>query len=145
MPEEDWATPRSSSDYRIAEVPGKGRALIAARSLPAGARLVSERAFFTAARDHLPTSPSELAKGLPSSLVSNNARAAFMAFHNARPELGPVFGRLKTNAIPLGETGSVGMLATICLINHSCSPNTSFSFNEATQEEGVSAVSPAWS
>jgi hypothetical protein len=39
-------------------------------------------------------------------------------------------GILRTNSIPLGETGYHGLYAVICRANHSCCPNATYSWRE---------------
>lgn len=126
--------PLQNELYDIRTLPSKGRALVAVRSVDAGALLVSERPFALVPSASLDAASARTAfLKLPAELQDS-----LLAFHNARDELGPILGRFRTNAIPaLTEDGqdARAFFETVLLVNHSCRPNAKFSWDQEASVE----------
>lgn len=75
-------------------------------------------------------------KGLPKS-----KQRQFLALHNNFPGRHPFSGTARTNALPCGSGSSLGgIYPTICLINHSCLPNSHNNWNDELGHETIHAV-----
>lgn len=67
----------------------------------------------------------------------------FLSFHNNRPGKFPFSNIFKTNALPCGSGSPVGgVYPTICLINHSCIPNSHNSWDSNAEHETIYAIRP---
>ncbi|KAI4665610.1 uncharacterized protein J4E78_003072 [Alternaria triticimaculans] len=67
----------------------------------------------------------------------------FLSLHNNVTGKRVFSGIFKTNALPCGPKSSLGAVyPTICFINHSCLPNSCYSWNAAAQMETVYVVRP---
>ncbi|KAF2642313.1 SET domain-containing protein [Massarina eburnea CBS 473.64] len=124
--------------FEIAKIPGKGRGLIARLNIAKGTRILCEKPFFTVASMSPNVLEPIIAKRLRA--ISKDAQRQFLSLHNNYPGKHPFSGIFKTNALPCGPDSPVGgVYPTICLINHSCIPNSHNNWNDDTDHETIHA------
>ncbi|KAF7297890.1 ER lumen protein-retaining receptor [Mycena chlorophos] len=150
-------SPPASPAFRLADIPGKGKGLIATRSLKQGDLILVERPLmittvgvpvkypetFTQAQiaQHS-LNEFERYAAIVVDRLEESRREAFFALQNSHTEdgSGPIVGRTRTNGLGLanlqpGASGLESMYSAICdhisRLNHSCSPNTQPKFNRA--------------
>lgn len=120
-------------------IPGRGKGLVAKVDIPKGTRIICEKPLFTAINTSSPLMHRSVAEKLK--LLPKDKQREFLSLHNNFPGQYAFAGVVKTNALPCGPGASVGgVYATICLINHSCIPNTHNNWNEAAQHETIHAT-----
>ncbi|KAJ7671718.1 hypothetical protein B0H17DRAFT_948260 [Mycena rosella] len=129
----------------IADIPGKGKGVIAKELIPRGTLIISERPRIT-----LPANASGMIdrQGLCEIVASLCALSAedaefFMSFPCASSE-NPILGRLK-HFTPCFGDDAFGLCLTICRVNHTCyspkaSPNASYVWNKRAKEEELYAI-----
>ena len=67
----------------------------------------------------------------------------FLSLHNRSPGSYPFSTIFTTNALPCGSKSvGGGVYPTICLINHSCIPNSYHNWNENEKHETIHAIRP---
>ncbi|KAI1387324.1 SET domain-containing protein [Hypoxylon trugodes] len=125
----------------VAIIPGRGRGLIARSNIPLGTRILCEKPLLTVK----PMPDDELEEYISTQLkaLSKNEQRQFLSLHNNFPRMHPFRGVVKTNGLACGCDSSVGgVYANICLINHSCLPNTHHSWNTDAKHETIYAIRP---
>ena len=126
--------------FQIHTVPGKGRGLVACSDIAKGTRILMEKPLFVTPK----VSPvglmvSNIAVKLKS--LSKDQQRQFFSLHNNFPREHPLSGIVNTNALPCGSDSAIGgIYPTICLINHSCLPNTCNTWNNNTGCETIHAL-----
>lgn len=74
-------------------------------------------------------------------VLSRDEQRQFLSLHNNFPGKHSFNGIVKTNALPCGSGSAVGgIYPTICLINHSCFPNSHNNWNSSAEHETIHAV-----
>ncbi|WVQ80999.1 hypothetical protein IAT38_003106 [Cryptococcus sp. DSM 104549] len=122
--------PVSSPMFKVQDVPGKSRGLVATRTILRGTRILDEKPFLITTNNNGPTPTREACEKLYSSL-SSAKREQFDVLFNAFPGMGKK-GVLQTNGQEI-EGGEIGLCETVSLINHSCLPNAHVSWNKRTR------------
>lgn len=92
-----------------------------------------------------PIPPDELELVLASKLkaLSKPEQRQFLSLYNNFPGKFPFSGITKTNALPCGPGSPLGgVYPTICLINHSCHPNSHNSWDSNAEHENLYAIRP---
>lgn len=75
--------------------------------------------------------------------LSRESQRQFLSLHNNFPGKYPFSGIVKSNALPCGPGSPIGgVYPTICLINHSCIPNSHNNWNSKTERETIYAIRP---
>jgi hypothetical protein len=126
--------------FDVKPVPGKGRGLIARVNIAKGKRILSEKPLFTTLNM---SPPSVMESNVATKLrnLSKPEQRQFFSLHNNFPGKDPFSGIVKTNALSYGPESIVGgIYPTICLLNHSCFPNTHNSWNSNTNRENIHAT-----
>ncbi|KAF2870234.1 hypothetical protein BDV95DRAFT_496735 [Massariosphaeria phaeospora] len=128
--------------HRIETIPGIGRALIVCTPIPLGTRILCEKPLFTTTSTSYKVMNADITKKLRALPVESQRQ--FLSLHNNfTGTLYPFTGTFITNALPCGpDSDTAGVYATICLINHSCSPNAHTNWNNALQKETLHATRP---
>ncbi|KAG5793906.1 hypothetical protein H9Q69_007023 [Fusarium xylarioides] len=125
----------------VRDIPGKGRGLIAKVDIPAGTRILCEKPLLVASTTipgDLEATAAPRLKALPKS-----QQREFLSLHNNFPGKDPFSGIIRTNALPCGPGSIVGgVYPTICLINHSCLPNSHNNWNSEAGHETIHAIRP---
>ncbi|WVQ80998.1 hypothetical protein IAT38_003105 [Cryptococcus sp. DSM 104549] len=98
--------------FKIADVPGKGKGVVATRFIPRGKEIMAEKPFVTL-----------------SVLMSFQADAV------ARET-----GYFQTNGISMLERFQIGMFEHVCRLNHSCAPHAQYFWDNDRAVEVVHAV-----
>lgn len=126
--------------FEIKSLPGRGRGLIATRDIAAGTRILDEKPLLLAGfYSDLDVMENRIATTLKT--LTKTEQEQFLSLHNKHYEKHPFSGIMKTNALPCESDSNVGgIYASACLINHSCLPNTHFSWNSETKRQTVHAV-----
>lgn len=76
-------------------------------------------------------------------VMSKEQQRQFLSLHNNHPGQYAFGGIVKTNALPCGSGSSTGgIYPTICLINHSCLPNSHNNWNDDHKTETIHAIKP---
>ncbi|KAF3318351.1 hypothetical protein TWF173_007769 [Orbilia oligospora] len=142
--------PLASPLFKVQTIPSKGRGLIATVNIPTGTRILTESPLFTIPSPPIPSLETSISKTLDS--LSKEKQSAYHSLHNnyqspssstSKIKTPPLSGIFKTNAIPCGYNSSIaGIYLTICLINHSCIPNTYHNWNENLEQETIHAIRP---
>ncbi|KAF5592105.1 SET domain-containing protein [Fusarium pseudocircinatum] len=125
--------------FEVRDIRGRGRGLIAKVDIPAGTRILCEKPLLLAST----TIPGDLeATAAPrlEDLLKSQQRE-FLSLHNNFPGKDPFSGIIRTNALPCGPGSIVGgVYPTICLINHSCLPNSHQNWNSEAGHETIHAI-----
>ncbi|KAF2789412.1 SET domain-containing protein [Melanomma pulvis-pyrius CBS 109.77] len=127
--------------FEIKTIPGKGRGLIARFNISKGTRILCEEPLITTR----PMPPSELELFLAARLkaLPRVSQRQYLSLHNNYPGKYPFANTFKTNALPCGAGSIVGgVYPTICLINHSCIPNSHNSWDSNAKHETIYAIRP---
>lgn len=75
--------------------------------------------------------------------LSRTEQRQFLSLHNNFRGKFPFGGIVKTNALPCGSGSPVaGIYPTLCLINHSCLPNSQNTWNSDVEHETIHAIRP---
>jgi hypothetical protein len=127
--------------FDIKDIPGKGRGLIARIDLSTGTRILCEKWLLTAApmpREELELTLETKLKALPKA-----SQRQFLSLRNKSPGSYPFSTIFTTNALPCGSNNvGGGVYPTICLINHSCIPNSYYNWNSNEKHETIHAIRP---
>ncbi|KAG9233977.1 hypothetical protein BJ875DRAFT_462863 [Amylocarpus encephaloides] len=129
--------------WKIEDISGKGKGVIALKSITPGTLLISEAPIFTTEIiTALSTADSDIAKHLRT--LPKDKQRAFLSLHNNFPgQKGPLTNILKSNGYPLGAGSEVGgIFENISRINHSCLPNAVHNWNPLLEQETVYVVRP---
>lgn len=135
-----------SSLWKITDLPGKGKALVATKEIAPGTLILSESPLITT---DVVTSPDEdttemdLQKAL--NKLSLKSQEVYRGLHNNFPEdpYHQLSGIVRSNAYPLGNDSEIGgVFPNISRINHSCLPNVVQYWNELLDKEEIRAVRP---
>ncbi|KAI4277266.1 MAG: hypothetical protein LQ337_001913 [Flavoplaca oasis] len=127
--------------YKIVEIPGKGRSLVAGVNIIQGQRILCERPLFTCPL--IWTAYEDFEKHLANIIasLSTSEQEIFFALHNANPNNEhPLLARFVTNAIACRDRTVAAVYATACLINHSCQANSLGRWNPEVRVETVHAT-----
>ena len=127
--------------FEIRHIPGKGKGLVARFDIAEGTRLLDEKPLSTVPNMAPELHETVLASKLKS--LTKDEQRRYLSLHNNFPGKYPFSGIAKTNALPCGS-GSVvgGIYPTICLINHSCLPNSHNNWNDDKERETIHAIRP---
>ncbi|KAI0889042.1 SET domain-containing protein [Annulohypoxylon maeteangense] len=127
--------------YLVTEVTGRGKGLVALFHIPAGTRLLCEKPLFTV--NNMPPDELEICIAAKLKVLSKGEQRQFLSLHNNYRGRYPFSGIVKTNALPCGPSSPVGgVYPTICLINHSCLPNSHNNWNDNERHETIHATRP---
>ncbi|KAF9763893.1 hypothetical protein IL306_002965, partial [Fusarium sp. DS 682] len=127
--------------FEVRDIPPKGRGLVAKSDISIGTRIICEQPILLAQK----MSPDLLEAILAAKLkdLSKAQQRQFLSLRNNHPGKHPFGGIFRTNALPCGSGASTGgIYPTICLINHSCSPNAHNNWNDNAKHETIHAVRP---
>ncbi|KAK2743435.1 hypothetical protein FQN57_004900 [Myotisia sp. PD_48] len=126
--------------FEVQELEGKGRGLVARFNIAKGTRILEEKPlFFTPNINSIDVMERQIAAKLKA--LSKTKQRLFLSLHNNYSKKHPFSGIVKTNALPCGPHSKIGgVYATICLINHSCIPNTHSSWNSNLGRETIHAT-----
>jgi len=126
--------------FEIQTVPGKGKGLIALVNIAEGTRILHENPLFTTPNlSSTSVMESTIATALKS--LSKPQQRQFFSLHNNFPGKQSFSGIVRTNALPCGPDSPIGgIYPTICLLNHSCLPNTHNNWNNDTKSETIHAI-----
>ncbi|KAF4997433.1 hypothetical protein FGRMN_3797 [Fusarium graminum] len=131
----------NSHIFDIRDILMKGRGLVAKVDIPIGTRILCEKPILRAGS----TSPNNLENFLALKLkaLPKAKQRSFLSLHNNFPGKRPFSGIFRTNALPCGSGSDVGgIYPTICLINHSCLPNSHNNWNSEKEQETIHAIRP---
>lgn len=127
--------------FEVKQVPGKGKGLVARLDIDTGTRIICEKPLLTA--ESMPPEALELVLASKLKAMTKTEQRQYFSLHNnfpGKPVLGSI---LKTNGLPCGTDSSAGgIYPTICLINHSCLPNSHNNWDEAAEHETIHAIRP---
>jgi hypothetical protein len=133
-----------SSLYILQEVPGRGKGLIARKSIPKGTRILSERPVITI--PEIPRSIEWLRSHISQQVdsLTKDQRRSFVSMHNLYPYKSTVeqyLGIIRTNALPI-ESGDIGggIFLEACRINHACDNNAQKNWNKNIERHTVQAL-----
>ena len=127
--------------FRIANIAGKGKGLIAQKDITKGTRILCEKPLFSATRP-VSKPPADLEIMFASKLkaLSKASQRQFLSLPNNFPGKYPFSNIFKTNALSCGPDSIVGAVyPSICLINHSCVPNSHNNWNDKAKHETIYA------
>ncbi|KAK5690269.1 hypothetical protein LTR97_012458 [Elasticomyces elasticus] len=134
--------PPEEQAYKLADIPGKGKGLLATTTLNPGTLLISEPPLFTTSSL---TNPSTIEKDLSKIIRSlpKAAQRAFLSLHNNNPGPQPFTNIIRSNGYPLGPSSDVGgIFPAVARINHSCLPNTQHAYNPKIGRMQVHVLRP---
>lgn len=127
--------------FEVKQIPGKSKGLVARIDIPAGTRILCEKPLLTAGS--MAAEALELVLAAKLRAMTKPEQRQYFSLHNnfpGKPVLGSI---LRTNGLPCGPESSVGgVYPTICLINHSCLPNSHNSWNGDAGHETIHAIRP---
>lgn len=91
----------------------------------------------------MPDEALELVLAAKLRAMTKTEQREYLSLHNnfpGKPVLGSI---LKTNGLPCGtDSPNGGIYPTICLINHSCLPNSHNNWNDEAKHETIHAIQP---
>lgn len=126
--------------YTLKDIPGKGKGLLASRSISRGSCIISEPPLFTTETLEDPATFEKDLGAIVRSLPKEGQRA-FLSLHNNNPGKDPFSNIVRSNGYPLGPNSEVGgVFPLIARINHSCRPNAQHVWNEKLKREQVHAI-----
>lgn len=131
----------SQPTFQVEDVTMKGKGVVAHTDIKAGTLILSEPPLFTLPRHVQRPSAVQpiIAKHLH--VLTKEQQREFFSLQNSYPNLPPLEGIFKTNAIPLGVNATEGGLFLRCSrFNHSCLSNAAYSWNSKLSAETVYAV-----
>ncbi|KAG5978505.1 hypothetical protein E4U55_006150 [Claviceps digitariae] len=123
--------------YALLDVPGKGKGLVATKTIPKGTRILSDEVLITMPLDRCDI--EWLYKSIRQQVdaLSDHQRQAFLSLRNTFPfqnAMQQYFGIVQTNAIHVPEFGSrAAVFLETSRINHACDYNSLVSFNNRIQ------------
>lgn len=120
----DWAPTFGPPLYKVQDIPGKERGLVAGVKIAKGQRVLRERPLFTCSL--VWTSFQDFENCLRDIIASlpPDKREIFFSLHNANPEKEhPLVARFLTNCFPTHDKSECAVYETTCLINYSCRAN----------------------
>ena len=136
--------------FRIAQIPGKGMGVIAARDICAGERVMSEAplAQWAVAPNATTAEKIESFARMQATLDPESIKAILALsqdpMHGAEPTL---LGTWMTNGLPIsydsgaaGRTKAAAVFNNVCRINHSCGPNCHEEWNAALGMATIHAI-----
>lgn len=89
----------------------------------------------------MPPKELELALGVKLRAMTKAEQRQYFSLHNNFPGKPVLDSILKTNGLPCGSSSSIGgVYPTICLINHSCLPNSHSNWNDGLKHETIHAI-----
>jgi hypothetical protein len=107
--------------------------------IPEGTRILCEKPLLTVQSTPLEVLEPLLATKLKA--MTKTEQRQFFSLHNNFPGKHVLGGIFKTNALPCGPDSPVGgIYPTICLINHSCLPNSHNNWNSQAEHETIHAI-----
>ncbi|KAI0063129.1 SET domain-containing protein [Artomyces pyxidatus] len=130
--------------FTISDVPGAGKGVFAAAAFPRGARVMCERPLFVLPT-YIPVNVGERVgpRGMPKRIsdvvvgaMEDTARTAFFELHNCKSDDPRDFqGILDTNSLSVGALpgyngDNAAVFKNLSRVNHSCSPNAFYRWNE---------------
>lgn len=133
--------------FEVKEVPGKGLGVIASKDIPEGARILIETTLFT-----LPGSLGTCSLAAVEEMflekvkrLSPDQQRAFLSLRNSHhQEFGPLLGIVQTNMLPIepaaGDDGNRGVFRLASRFNHSCHPNSQYTWNHNLEALTVHAL-----
>lgn len=127
--------------FEVKHIPGKGKGLIARFDIPKGTRILCEKPLLTVRY----MSPEDLEPVLAAKLkaMPKAQQRQYFSLRNNFPGKYVLSGITNTNSLPCGPGSRVsGVYPTICLINHSCLPNSHNNWNNEAEHETIHAVRP---
>lgn len=127
--------------FEVHDIPGKGRGLVARSNIAEGTRILCEKPLFTVES----TTPDRLQLIVAAKLkhLSKEEQRQVLSLHNNFPGQLALDGIVRTNALPCGpDSSKSGVYSTICLINHSCLPNSHNNWNPDAEHETIHAIRP---
>lgn len=127
--------------FEVKDIPGKARGLVARVDISKGTQILCEKPLLTVT----PAPPNELELVLAGKLraMSRTEQRQFLSLHNNFPGSLPFGGIVRTNALPCGSGSPVGgIYPQICLINHSCLPNSHNNWDGNREHETIYAIRP---
>ncbi|KAH9936035.1 SET domain-containing protein [Amylocystis lapponica] len=131
--------------FRLADIPGKGKGLLATRPFRRGALLFSEAPLFT--QPPAPTNSSILAA--LAARTRDEQRDFFLLAnaHRRAKSVLPALGVFETNALPCGADADAGPAArglflAAARLNHSCAPNVAHAWDAPARALRLRALAP---
>ncbi|KAF1981467.1 SET domain-containing protein [Aulographum hederae CBS 113979] len=127
--------------FVVWDIPAKGKGLLARFDIPKGTRILCEKPLLTV--KSMPSSELEPVVAAKLKALPRESQRQFLSLHNNFKRKHPFSGIVKTNALPCGSSSPVGgIYPNICLINHSCVPNSHNNWNDDTEHETIYAIRP---
>ena len=125
--------------YEIRPFPGKGRGIVACSNIPKGTRILCEKPLLTLATE-IDSLDDNIVRKVRA--LSEDKKRQYLSLCKSNTTGNVFTGIFQTNALPCESTPPiVGIFPTICLINHSCVPNSQHSWNSMKNSQMIHAVS----
>ncbi|KAJ0107043.1 SET domain-containing protein 5 [Diaporthe amygdali] len=127
--------------FEVKDIPGKGKGLFARIEISKGTRILYEKPLLTVESMSPLVSEPILARKFKT--MAKIEQRQILSLHNNFPGKYTLTSIFKTNALPCGPGSSTsGVYASICLINHSCLPNSHHNWNDNEKHETIHAIRP---
>lgn len=127
----------------LEEIPGKGKGLVATRTIPIGTRILSEKPIIRVPKDAPDTLALRASINKQVDALTPDQRQDFISMHNIYDgdAASRYLGIIRTNAIPFGDdVEGGGIFLDACRINHACDNNAQKSWNENIKQHTVHAL-----
>lgn len=128
--------------FKIEDIPGKGKGVVATQNISPGTCIFREPPLFTTASlTSAATQEKDLATILRS--LPKDGQRAFLSLYNNNPGKEPLTNIVRTNAYPLGAGSNVGAIfPVIARFNHACRPNVQHAWNKSLGMETCYVIRP---
>jgi len=124
--------------YEIQPVTGKGRGIVACSNIPKGTQILCEKPLLTLASE-IDSFDDGIVRKVRA--LSKDQQRQYLSLGNSCTKGNVFTGIFQTNALPCESTPpTAGIFPTICLINHSCVPNSQHSWNSMKNSQMIHAV-----
>lgn len=124
--------------FEVTKIPGRGKGLVAKVNILKGTRILCEAPLLVV--EYMKPQPLHETIARKLKMLSKNEQRQFLSLHNNFPGQYAFAGIVKTNALPCGSGSNGGIFLKACLINHSCIPNSHYSWNREAQHGTVHVV-----
>lgn len=119
--------------YSIEEVSGKGKGLIATRTIPMGTCILSKEPMIRFPKEASATAVLRASIRKQIEALTTSKRKAFLSMHNiyTNDATSPHLGIIRTNSLPFGDRPmEAGIFINASRINHACHNNAQKGWNE---------------
>ena len=131
-----------SQPWKLSDVAGKGKGVIATQDIKASTLMLKEQPLITMRLNFASLSAMKHDIATNIQALERSQIHEFFSLANNHPSLGPFLGTAKTNALPLGDNPFDGACIFLQALrfNHACVANANYSWNTCHNAEFIITV-----